>query len=332
MTVPRAHFGSFGVALATALGLGASPCWAGDAEAATALGRDGVEHFRRQEYEAARAAFERAYELEPTADTLLDLGLAELNAGKPVQAAGHLRAYVTWTRDDEPREKVEAVRTRWLPRAESQIARLHVVAPTGAEILVDGQRAVLDATLGIVEVLPGDHDVTARARGQEEAQHLTALRGETLTVTLLADAPAAPPSVLPEPQVPAAAETDADGLDASTLAAAIALTSGALVAAGLGVGFALASRSDEAAANGLRSQIGSGGCFGTSRAAQCAALQLAAGVQSRDAWISVGSYIGAGVLAGAGVATWWLWPSLAPLRAAPAFGPGYAALMLDGKW
>ncbi len=293
----RLIFRSFRVATVMLIEVSAGPSWARDMGAAKALARDGVEHFRKQEYEAARAAFERAYEIEPTPDVLLDLGLAELNAGRPVQAAGHLRAYASRPREDVPIEKLEAVRTRWLPRAESQIARLRIVAPPGAEILVDGQRAVLDATLGVVEVMPGDHDVTARAFGQEEAQHLSALEGETLTVTLLANVLERPGSGLPEPAapIPAAPETEADGPSASKLAVGIALGSGALLAAGLGVGFAFASQSDQAAVNGLRSQIGGRGCSGAARPAPCAPLQWATDAQTRDAWVSIGSDIASGV-------------------------------------
>jgi hypothetical protein len=84
--------------------------------------REGLNLFQDKQYEAARGAFARAFELDPQTDTLVELGLAELQAGHPMEAVEHLREYLT--RNDAPAANVDAVRTQWLPRAEDEMARM----------------------------------------------------------------------------------------------------------------------------------------------------------------------------------------------------------------
>jgi hypothetical protein len=76
--------------------------------------------FQNKQYEAARYAFSRAFELDPQTDTLVELGLAELEAGHPFAAVEHLREYLD--RKDAPAANADAVRTQWLPRAEDETA------------------------------------------------------------------------------------------------------------------------------------------------------------------------------------------------------------------
>jgi tetratricopeptide (TPR) repeat protein len=80
--------------------------------------REGLNLFQDKQYEAARGAFARAFELDPQTETLVELGLAELQAGHAMEAVEHLREYLT--RNDAPAANVDAVRTQWLPRAEDR--------------------------------------------------------------------------------------------------------------------------------------------------------------------------------------------------------------------
>jgi tetratricopeptide (TPR) repeat protein len=82
--------------------------------------REGLNLFQNKQYEAARYAFSRAFELDPQTDTLVELGLAELEAGHPFAAVEHLREYLD--RKDAPAANADAVRTQWLPRAEDETA------------------------------------------------------------------------------------------------------------------------------------------------------------------------------------------------------------------
>jgi tetratricopeptide (TPR) repeat protein len=145
------------------------PRWAIGADESTtsALIRDGAEHFKREDYEGARAAFARAYELEPKAATLFNLALSELNSGHPVEAVAHLREYLTHT--DEPAAKLDSARTKWLLRAEARTARLDVFAAQEAQLSVDGvaqehgSGATGPAGSPIsIAIAAGEHEVTAR--------------------------------------------------------------------------------------------------------------------------------------------------------------------------
>ncbi len=69
-----------------------------------ALVRQGSDCFLRHDYEGARVALRRAYDLNPRADTVLKLGVAELQSGHPVEAVLHLRQFLTHTgRSQHPR-------------------------------------------------------------------------------------------------------------------------------------------------------------------------------------------------------------------------------------
>ncbi len=83
--------------------------------------REGLNLFQDKQYDAARGAFARAFELDPQTETLVELGLAELEAGHAMEAVEHLREYLT--RNDAPAANAIAVRTQWLPRAEDEMAR-----------------------------------------------------------------------------------------------------------------------------------------------------------------------------------------------------------------
>ena len=71
------------------------PLLAAEDAAPNALVRQGAELFKQQDYEGARAAFARAYALDPKATTLFNLALSELNSDHPVEAARDLRDYLT---------------------------------------------------------------------------------------------------------------------------------------------------------------------------------------------------------------------------------------------
>jgi hypothetical protein len=51
---------------------------------------------------------------------------------------------------------------------------VQLVAPAGAEVLVDGKPSRPDTTLGVYEVIAGEHELEVRAGGRSETVHLTA--------------------------------------------------------------------------------------------------------------------------------------------------------------
>ena len=326
-------------------------CWptlalAADDPAARALIRQGANLFKHEDYEGARAAFARAFEIEPKAATLFDLALSELNANHPVEAVAHLREYLTHV--DEPTTKLESARTKWLPRAEARTARLNVGAPMGAQLVVDGviqegaetTTGPAGAPLTSIVVATGEHEVSARQGTLSETQHVTARGGELVELHFqrVADAPS--------PAVPIrwagsneAREHAHDATPRAKWVTVVALGSAAVVAAGLGVGFGIAATKEADDAQSVQNEIRPGSawtgskCFGTGAPTLC--TQLKGDVDANRAYwaTSVASYVGAGVLGAASLATWMLWkPKSGAIAARPTLGVQGGGLVVGGQW
>lgn len=314
---------------------------AADNPTASALVLQGGDLFKRENYEGARAAFARAYEIDPKAATLFDLALSELNADRPVEAAAHLRAYLT--RADEPAVKLEAVRSKWLPRAEARTARVDVFAPAGSQFAVDGAvpqdaKTATGPTGGptTLIVAAGEHDVSARQGALSETQHVTARGGELVELHFQRVAAAPAPAVAigwtGSGETQGRAEGGASHAKWITV---VALGSAAVVAAGFGVGFGIAAANKASDAQNVQNVLGSGNsqCHGASAPPSCA--QLASDVESnRLNWgISAASYVGAGVLGAASLATWMLWkPKSGAIAARPLLDAQTGGVVVDGRW
>jgi hypothetical protein len=290
---------------------------AADDASASALLRQGADLFRHEDYEGARAAFARAYEMDPKAGTLFNLALSELSAYHPVEAVAHLREYLTHA--EEPAAKLESVRSKWLPRAEARTARLDVFAPAGSELAVDGTIPE-DATttpestgapMTSIVVAAGEHEVTARQGTLFETQHVSVRGGELVELHFQRVAPAPVPAVAigwrgsGEPR---------DHAESTTLPAkwvtVVVLGSAAVVAAGFGIGFGLAAANKASDAQSAQTAISPGSawngsqCRGASASPLC--TQLKGDVDANRAYwtASTLSYVGAGVLGAASLATW----------------------------
>jgi hypothetical protein len=327
------------------------PALAAEDASPNAFVRKGAELFKQQDYEGARGAFARAYELDPKATTLFNLALSELNSDHPVEAAKDLREYLTHS--EEPAAKLESVRTKWLARAEARTARLEVFAPAGAELVIDGavqERAApggdakgqpVRASISIT-VAAGEHDVTARQGSGEESQHVVARGGELVELHFqrLPDA-VQPPSTTPVGWLGAESGQEMrEGVSTARSRAkwvtVIALGSGAVVAAAFGLGFGIAAQDKANDAGGLHAAPGwtKSECSDASVGSPLC-MQLKSDVDAnRHYWgIATASTIGAGVLAAASAATWVLWkPKSAALVARPMVGSASAGLFLDGQW
>jgi hypothetical protein len=332
-----------GMILAPALALGAPTSKEGGEEAE--LLRRGTEAFLHQDYEAARAQFARAYELAAKPKTLLQLGLAELHSDHPVEAVAHLREYLTHT--EQPADKLEVVRTKWLPRAEARTARLDITAPTGAEVSIDGVVQGL-APLPSIVVCEGAHDVLARQGALEQTQHVSAHGGELVDVSFELTGPS-PADAAPSPSVANAASTPVAAPEPTPATSSnakwitvLATGGGAVVAAGIGIGFALASQQSSKDTQATRSLIDvadsqrawSGSeCSApsSSTASLCSRLDSQSASQNRQATASNWAYGVAGVLGAASVASFLLWPG-SSVRLQPMVGGRTAGLSAGGAW
>jgi hypothetical protein len=54
-------------------------------------------------------------------------------------------------------------------------------------------------------------------------------------------------------------------------------------------------------------------------------------VEHRDEWISIGGYVGAGVLGAAGLASWFLWPR-SPTHVTALVDGQRVGLGVEGRW
>jgi len=324
---------------------------AASADVAPTLVVRGVKLYKEHQYEAAREAFAQAYELDAQPGTILNLALAELKADQPVGAAVHFREYLNAT--NEPAAKLESVRTTYLPLAESQIAEIDVYTSSSAEILVDGsalgptmvasERAAGDGRVVSIRVRAGEHGITARRGSSEQTHRVVVKGGERVEVHL---EPAEPePRRAPLPPSPRVVQDEPPGDDSGRerprWVTVIALGSGALALAGLGVGLAVGARnqaSDAQAAIAKADPQGTGGvCFGPAGGSSwCMRLNDETTAARRNWTLSMASYVGAGVLGAASVATWMLWPSISASKAGARLTPVLSArgggFVLDGAW
>jgi len=320
--IGRAGVLSLASALAAAV---SAPTWARAAEGgeAAALVRAGAAEFAKEEYDAARESFAQAYAIEPRASTLLSLALVELQANMPVQAAEHFRAYLG--SPEAPEDKRGAVQSKWLPRAEALLARVQLVVPAGAEIFVDGRPAARDPSLGVFEVSAGEHDIDVRSAGRSETRHVEAVAGATITMRALVDDPVTPPPP-PPPRAETVEEPPPADPPVGKVVSVVALGVGALAGVGVGVGFGVAAQHKASTIAGRE------GCVaGAPRSIPCQRLNFDVSLEHRDEWISIGGYVGAGVLGAASLATWFLWPH-APARVTAVVDGRHVGLGVEGRW
>ncbi|HLY84329.1 MAG TPA: hypothetical protein VKQ71_15185 [Acidimicrobiales bacterium] len=280
----------------------------------------GLERYKRQDYEGARAIFARAHEVEPSeVGILFNLALAELHAGHPLDAANHLRTFIASPQSLPDRR--ESARTKWLPDAEAQLGRVSIDVPSGTHVFVDGAEVGMAPFELPVYVAPGDHDLRAQLGSGERSVHITSMAGGVVTARFAPEPPppSRPASVLPPaPPTPLAAHEAPPPSRATPSTAKIATVAAmggvAVAAAAMAVGFGVAAKNDQDHAADLRAQMGnnSSSCSppgSPSLPAQCPQLQAATDDQHSKFWLQIGFYVGAGTLAVAGAATWLLWPN-----------------------
>jgi hypothetical protein len=257
----------------------------------------GVALFRARDYDGARRAFARAYEEEPSAGALFDLALAELQSGRSSDSVRHLRSYLT--RSDAQADKLDAIRTRWLPQAEAHLARLEVQGTAGVEILVDGQSIGFTPSDDF-ELDGGQHSVVARKGSWSQEVTVVVRAGDF--VAMRADVPElrALPEIGP-----------AEGVTESNLARTItevSLVSAGIAAAGGAIGYALA------------------------------AGQATRPERARDSDLALGFALGATALGAGASVTWFAWPiaahrgESARVQAVPEFDARKAGVAILGAF
>jgi hypothetical protein len=312
--------------------------------AVDALISTGVERYTRHDYEGARDVFARAYELDPTqVGTIFNLALAELQSSHPLDAARHLRAYLA-SPLARP-ERVESIRSKWLPQAEARIGRLSIDAPPGSTTSVDGV-VVGDAPFATpLDVAAGEHDVRAKIGSREDLLHVNTPAGVIVSVRFLSSAAEAPPPPASAPPTPGARliamDEPAPATPAGNSPAKIVTVSivgaAALAATGVAIAFGVGAVNAKARADSLRSGLSSSACVPGQPSIPPACPQLASANsdQNHNFSLQIDFYATAGALAAAGVATWFLWPrsrSQSAWSIHPAFDGRSASAIVMGAF
>lgn len=159
---------------------------------AVELFRRGVAAAREEQWVAARRAFERAYELLPRPEILINLAAAQAQTDQLVEARRGYREILGMAGVD-PRLRQEAERAleeldRDIPRVRITIAGLE----PGDRVTLDGAPLAREALDGDLSVDPGPHVVVVTQGDAIIARaELTAERGRTIAVPMtITDRPA----------------------------------------------------------------------------------------------------------------------------------------------
>ena len=247
--------------------------------------------------------------------------------GQTQRDDGHYRAaresFLGCARDVCPKVVAQAC-TRWLRELDQDAPTVVLGAKdeqgndlTDVGVLFDGQpfATVLDGKP--MESDAGEHVLRFERSGSVPAEQKLVLRaGEkarVVTVTLRSvDAPVS--STAPESVKSAGAsdgEQPPETLFSSHHVTAGALLLGAVVAAGTGAVFLVASNQDKNSAASLRTNLSSDSCTHAATAT-CQSLSDKVTSQHQDANISTGLFAAAGLLAAGGVVAWLVWPHSEP--------------------
>ncbi len=224
-----------------------------------ALTRDGLKKLAAGDYENARQAFQEAYNLSQETPVLLNLALAELNAGRPLDALLHFRQYMQ--RPDANPDKVAKVREQLIPQVSKQTAHINVKTLASASVELDG--APVASWNDGIDVIPGAHTLKIAVGHFTKTFNVAPAAGEQVSVTFEPrPATEAPPSIETQRQPTSMSQdTVAPTSEADTGASQwrnSIITGGAvltLVGAGAATYFALRAKANDDEASETRASI-----------------------------------------------------------------------------
>jgi hypothetical protein len=309
---------AFAGALAAAI---PAPAGAQDAAVereAQARFEEGVTRVKMGNFEGARVSFLQAYAVLHKPTILWNLALAEEKTGKVLIALGHFKEFVRAVPGGDDRVSAD----RHIGDLMAQTGHLDVLAPAGAQVVLDGAAAGIAPLGDTLDVLPGRHHLEARTTQSTKEADVDVGAGQWVHASLV-------PSLEGARPVPAASSASEvktppstgwvrpperaatpQGSSTSRAVAVVLVGTVAAVSIGLGAYFALQSQSEASTADGFRRLNSSSYCAQVTSANSAVCTQWNDAVQSqgRDATLSNVLYVAGGVLAAGAVATWFLWP------------------------
>jgi hypothetical protein len=167
---------------------------------AQALLREGTALYERGDLTGALEKFEGAYAVFPSPKLQFNIGQANRDLGRPVDALLAFETFLANAKDAAP-ELVSEARQSAADLA-AKLGRLKVECPTtGADVTLDGKPLGTTPSDRLVWVVPGQHQLTIRGRTfMPVIADLKVAAGETQLVrrTLVLTERVAPPSLSPQ--------------------------------------------------------------------------------------------------------------------------------------
>jgi hypothetical protein len=298
-------------------------------QAAKELVRQGSAEYSKQHWEAARALFLKAWELKRHYAIAANLADVELKLGRYREAAEHLEYALANLPPEHADRRADAEAS--LKECRAHLSTVHVsVSVAGAAVRLDGRELASEVLSDEILLDPGPHKLEAEKSGYLiSSREFTATAGEAREIRLEL-VPQPPPSNIGPvatsrvaPVVPTAHNSASSSVDHGSPRTWVFVGGSAatVVAAGLGVFFTLRESSLKSDSNKLQTQVSAEGspalvatnseCAAGAPMRPAACDQL---VQTNDKQTSAGvaanaSWIAAGVLGVATVATYLLWPT-----------------------
>ena len=329
MRTSRARRGALAGALVLAglLGCGVSSATpARPADPAEQWFARGIEAARAGDLASARRAFGAAYALVPSVDILWNLATTERKLDESGSALEHLRTYLA-SPDARP-DRRKLAEEEMLPALELATGHLVIAEAEGAVVHVDGKQVAASTTL---DLSPGVHAVTLRRDG---LLHSFAVDTPTGVVTHLpAEAPPRPPVavavVVPVPAL--LASSPSSPTTASRTPTVLVLGGAAVLSLAAGIYFSFAARDDQETSDRLLVRMRGDDLSCRRSGSLCDDYESARSGAQRNALLGTSLLVGGGLLAGAAVVSWVLWPAPAT-RVAPAANKDSASVMLFGRF
>ncbi len=291
---------------------------------------EGVVAYDKHDFERARLLFLQSEALVSRGSTLRNLGLAEMQLGKTVDALHHLRAALRLPDLDQTRRTVTQNDAR-----DAYAATGHVVIDTveGAQLTIDGQAVDGKAPfLEPIDVMPGSHVLEASLDERKSQTTVDAKAGVLVSAALpMEPAPSAAVSPAPAPVVDQAQVPEAHGFWNARRGAGLGIAVAGAASVAAGVFFYSQAVDAESRANAARVGLAPWSCTGALQPQACVTANDAWSSQSTDAVLNY-AFLGVGGAAIAIGGAMFLWPSSHSVVITPAVTSGGAGLHVGGSF
>jgi len=125
---------------------------------AQALLREGTVLYGRGEYARALEKFQSAYRVYPSPKLLFNIGEANRQLGRPVDALDAFERFLSEAADASPQSRAEAQES--VADLKARLARISIdTGAAGAEVAIDGAHAGMTPLATPIWVVPGHHRV-----------------------------------------------------------------------------------------------------------------------------------------------------------------------------